>query len=432
MTEHYLTNITPDSFSGLIFGFEGIQNTVVIINGPTGCKFYHSSVSDNQGLRQMEFDPLNYPQLWYFGQPRIPCTYLDKRDYIYGSRAKIEELIDFLKKNLAFDLLVVINSPGAALIGDNLSQIVRSAAGDIPAVIVESPGYSKTVWEGYSRACELLIEQFAEPVKKHNGNRKRVNLLGLSIFQKYYLGDTKELTRLLSLCGIDVNCALCSHCTLDEIRRLADADLNLVIYPEYGLSSASALKKRFSTPYTTCSGLPIGFSATENWIKMICDFLECDSTPALLESERGRADAYIHISRVNSLTGMPKGVKFAVHGTCSQCYGYARFFIRYFGMTADSISVLNKDDTENYKALAELLNSCGMENALDKDIMSTDAALVFADADIIAKLKLMHRRFSGIEIGLPSFGYIDVIPKSHLGLSGSLLLCEQILNGLVY
>ena len=129
MTDRYLTSITPDSFSGLIFGFEGMQNTVVALNGPTGCKFYHSSVSDDQGLRQKEFDPLNYPLLYYFGQPRVPCTYLDKRDYIYGSRMKLEELLNFIKKESPADLLIVVNSPGAALIGDNLSQIVEGVVG---------------------------------------------------------------------------------------------------------------------------------------------------------------------------------------------------------------------------------------------------------------------------------------------------------------
>ena len=32
MTENYLTSITPDSFSGLIFGFEGVKNAVVLLN----------------------------------------------------------------------------------------------------------------------------------------------------------------------------------------------------------------------------------------------------------------------------------------------------------------------------------------------------------------------------------------------------------------
>ena len=47
-------------------------------------------------------------------------------------------------------------------------------------------------------------------------------------------------------------------------------------------------------------------------------------------------------------------------------------------------------------------------------------------------LRAKGKRFSGIEIALPSLGYIDVIEKSHLGIGGGLLLCEQILNGMLY
>ena len=56
-------NIWPDAFSGAIFALEGIKDAVVILNGPTGCKFYHSAISDYQYPRDLSFDPLNYPEM---------------------------------------------------------------------------------------------------------------------------------------------------------------------------------------------------------------------------------------------------------------------------------------------------------------------------------------------------------------------------------
>ena len=47
-------------------------------------------------------------------------------------------------------------------------------------------------------------------------------------------------------------------------------------------------------------------------------------------------------------------------------------------------------------------------------------------------LKAEGRRFSGIEISLPTIGYIDVIDKTHIGSIGGLFLIEQILNSFVY
>ena len=411
MTDDYLENMVPDSLSGLIFGFEGIRNVVVLLNGPTGCKFYHSATADNQMLRQMSFDPHNYPMLWYFGQPRVPCTWLDKRDYVYGSEDKLNEAVGFLHENVTFDLLVIVNSPGAALIGDDLERIameaMREAGADtaIPVITVESPGYSQTVMQGYQQACRIVIDAFCEkPARRSAGRtaRPKVNLLGLSIFHKYYQGDLQEYERLLSLCGIDVQTSLCCESEIEEIRRLPEADLNVVVDPDYGLETARYLEKNYGMPYVCPDGLPIGFEETERFFTRICEALGCDVAPLIEDSERARARSFLYISRINSLTGQPKGVRFAVHGSPARKLGYSRFLTDYFGMSEDT-----------------------------GDIWETDAKLVFADGNIIGGLKARGHLFTGIETGMPSLGYIDVIPKTHLGINGALLICEQVLNGMV-
>ncbi|MDR2620537.1 MAG: hypothetical protein LBC29_05420, partial [Propionibacteriaceae bacterium] len=112
-----ITTITPDGLSGAIFALEGVRGAVVLLNGPTGCKFYHSSTAEAQFLKSSELDPLSYPEKLYFGQPRVPCTYLDSDDYVYGSSAKLGEALRELWERVPFELLGIVNSPGAALIG---------------------------------------------------------------------------------------------------------------------------------------------------------------------------------------------------------------------------------------------------------------------------------------------------------------------------
>ena len=60
-----------------------------------------------------------------------------------------------------------------------------------------------------------------------------------------------------------------------------------------------------------------------------------------------------------------------------------------------------------------------------------EAELVFSDANVIAELMLKNKRFCGIEARMPSMGYTDLIPKTHLGVQGALFLIEQVLNGLM-
>ena len=40
-----LYSIHPDGITGMIFAMEGIKNAVVLLNGPMGCRFYHSTTS---------------------------------------------------------------------------------------------------------------------------------------------------------------------------------------------------------------------------------------------------------------------------------------------------------------------------------------------------------------------------------------------------
>ena len=99
-------------------------------------------------------------------------------------------------------------------------------------------------------------------------------------------------------------------------------------------------------------------------------------------------------------------------------------------MTPDSISLIDEKEDVYMKPLVDFLEKYGVTYALDTPILETQAELVFAGGNTIAALKLNNKCFSGIDISLPTFGYIDIIPKTHLGLYGASLLVELVLNGL--
>jgi len=445
----YTNSITPDGLTGSIFAAEGVRNALTILNGPTGCKFYHSAIADSQTIRQSEFDPHVYSDLWYFGHPRVPCTYLDRDDYIYGSEKKLREILAFVRENAVYDLICIINSPAAALIGDDLKGFARKTDERNPVVVIESPGYSTDVSVGFETATFHILKallpegartpqmsqspKFSESALS-NKQKKSVNIIGLSIYHKYHRGDVRELARMFSLCGIHVNCFLCGGGTVGEIQTVPEADLNVVIHPEYGLKTAAWLEETYGTPWYSLSHAPVGFEASERMVREVSERLGCDASGFFEESARARADAYAFVSRVNSLTGLPKGTDIAIEGTWSELAAYAGFLVKYFGMHIDGLSVLGPDADCAKETCLALLKSFGMEDALERDIMDTRAELVFASGGLIAALRLSSpsRPFSGIEISLPTMGYLDVIPKSHLGLSGALLLTEEVLNGLMF
>lgn len=456
MTENCTRNIAsdgiinPDSITGMIFASEGVRGAVTLLNGPMGCKFYHSTTS--QFL--MDRPPLYLPagpkgrktpvsyqfyDSWFFRQSQVPCTWLDGEDYIYGTADQVRDALVYLRENLAFSLLVLINAPGASLIGDSLEEMAHGILPAARIIVLESPGYSEHFCDGYSLAAEEILRQGFLAEWKKAGERKEtaregrkkgtspsVNLFGLSIWQRYFEGDREELTRLLELMGIRVNCVMAAGCDAEEIGRIPEADLNIVLYPERGLTSAAMLNRELGMPYYVCRKLPVGFDAAEQMAEDVAGRLGVSADPVLAESEKARARAFSRIRPVHEISGLPEGTLFSIEGNSSEVFSYAAFLQEYLGMIPDVLSVTEGNSSADAETETEAVRA-----ALCGSMTETAAELVFGNANAIAMLKTRTEAFCGIEISNPGMGYTDFVPKTHLGIRGALFLIEQVINGLM-
>ena len=400
----------------MIFAMEGMQNSVVLLNGPMGCRFYHSTTSQYLTIRPVLYlpegedgkkAPVDFNSLndWFFRQERVPCTYLDAYDYVYSTKDKISAAMKYIKENIDFDIIAIVNSPGAALIGDNLLEISREILGSKRVVMLESSGYSNDFEKGYSDACLEMLKQVGLPMwtkdlEEKRSRRKKVNLMGFSIWQRYIEGDLEELKRLFALLDIEVGAVPCAGCSFEELKKLPEADLNVVVYPEMGLEAAKFLEEKLGMPYYLCDSLPVGFDATEKMFKDICSLLGLEGLGEAFKEdcERARALAWYKIREISQAYGKPRGVRFYVKGNGSQEKAYTLFLRDYLGMEPSE---------------------------------AEDSELVFSNANMITELMLKNKTFCGIEISLPGMGYTDLVPKTHMGIKGSLFLIEQVLNGLM-
>ncbi len=452
--------IAPDSVTGMIFALEGISRVLVILNGPMGCRFYHSTTSQFLSIRPLLYMPsetgqkvpvdYNYLDSWFFRQQRVPCTFLDGHDYVYGTVEKVREGIRYMKEHVSFDLLAVVNAPGASLIGDRLYEIVHEMMPGKPCVLMESPGFSVDFDYGYEQASlQLLAQNRGMTAGGKSGERPRVNVLGLSVWDRYFEGDRAEIRRLLDLCGIDAGCFLMADCTVEEIRHLPDADLNLVINAQRGGAAARYLEKEYGTPFYECEKLPIGFEAVEELCTDLAGLLHADPSAVEKECRKARAYAWYKINGIYESCGLPKGALFAVKGSFAQVYSYSGFFMRYLGMLPDALCTDAEMQPSERRKLTELLREYHCGNALKKPLNRTSAELLLGDANTITAVmteKTVHREeaeengkpfgdgapsICGIEISLPGMGYTDLVKKTHLGINGALFLIEQVLNGLM-
>ncbi|PIP40732.1 MAG: hypothetical protein COX19_05000, partial [Desulfobacterales bacterium CG23_combo_of_CG06-09_8_20_14_all_51_8] len=221
--------IQPDGFTGVLLAGESVRDGAVILHGPTGCRAHHSAMSESVFPRDDAPERLNFLEPFYFGQPRIPTTYLDGDDFVFGAREKLVRAINAtMKRNPS--LITIINSPGAALIGDNIIQAVAEAAPSAPCAVVEMSPLSASLAEGYQQGLISVLEallpvcQIIEP--------RTVALVGLSIAHQYWAGSVEELRRLLALCNIKVLCAVGAGSSVEEYHALPRAACYAVLHDE--------------------------------------------------------------------------------------------------------------------------------------------------------------------------------------------------------
>ncbi len=421
-------HINADAFSGAIWALDGVRNGVVILNGPTGCKFYHASVSNSQFCRGTSYNPAQIGEEFYFRQNRIPCTYIDGNDFVYGSEEKLKKAIEKVV-NDSHGFVAVINSPGTALIGDNLNGIIKkSLTKNIPFVCIENTGFSEPYNVGFQNASIALLENLnieTKPVKQNT-----INLVGFSIYQKHYEGNLNELKRLLNLVGVEVGCTLMAGCDTQQLKDSSSARLQVLVASEYGSEIKSWYQNNFDTP-TLELPVPIGFDATQYWIETICTELNISPEPAIQDINKARAISFRYLQSLNSLSGFPKGSSYAIKADITEASGLFQFLTPYLGMVPAAIELTNNLNAQSVLHLKESLISKGFDNVLG-NITNSEYHMLFADGNTIAQEKVQHKTFTGVEISLPSLGYTDVIPKATMGSQGALYLIEQVINGLKY
>ncbi|HIH85930.1 MAG TPA: nitrogen fixation protein NifE, partial [Methanoculleus sp.] len=61
--------------------------------------------------------------------------------------------------------------------------------------------------------------------------------------------DLRELVRILGLIGVRVNATLTANATVDDLERLGEAVLNIVLCEPAGLEAAKLLERVCGTPF---------------------------------------------------------------------------------------------------------------------------------------------------------------------------------------
>ena len=417
----------PDGFIGTILAIEGISDARVVLNGPTGCRINPLSLSNRLFPRDNPIKQRSSDEPFFFGQSRIPCTYLDRDDYIHGSTHKLKEILPQIAGK-GDAILGLVNSPGASLLGDDLKRFLTDANLDDVCISFEGAAYSRPFTEGYDRAMAAVLRW----LKLNNlpKTRNRVNLIGFSLIQKYWQGNVAEISHLCNLMGLVVVSVPGAGSSVAEIRESTTAAHNIVIFPEYCRKTADFYESEFGIP-PICSpgGAPVGFTATEIWIRTVAVATGCDPGPALDEIRKCRVHAYNQISRSHSMGGFPRGMTFAIRGDSSFVVPLTIWLFDYLAMIPVSVDFIGEEDPVMVQQLREFLSShMFSSNVIGADPEINEPDIYFGDELTGRGLILSEKSWKSIDILNRTFRTMDFTQKAFLGGQGALWILELIFN----
>jgi light-independent protochlorophyllide reductase subunit B len=240
-------------------------------------------------------------------RPPVTYTTFQARDLGGDTAELVKTSVRDAYERFKPDALLVGESCTAELIQDQPGSLAQGMSLPVPVVPLELPAYSKKENWGASETFYHLVRALLQPlapppgttrepvidVVRRENRRPRANLLGATALGFRNRDDVREITRLLHDLGVDVHVCAPHNATVADIRRIPEADFNIVMYPEVADTAARWLEKTFRMP--TVKTVPIGVLATREFVQEIGTVTGID-VQLLLEHERAGA-AQVDASR---------------------------------------------------------------------------------------------------------------------------------------
>lgn len=174
----------------------------------------------------------------------------------------IRDIIDTANQ-LRPEFIAVAGTPIPMMMGTDFSAIaaiIEKQTG-IPSFGIPTNGM-----HSYINGADLAFEHLAKRLvdmpdtsRVPDPAHPRINILGVTPLDFSVNGSDKSLKALLENCGFEIISTWAMGSSLEDIRKSAGADVNLVVSCA-GLRAARELKRRFNTPYVC--GIPIGTDMT--------------------------------------------------------------------------------------------------------------------------------------------------------------------------
>jgi light-independent protochlorophyllide reductase subunit B len=210
------------------------------------------------------------------------------------------------------------------------------------------------------------------PAQREDG-RPRCNILGPTALGFRHRDDLTEVRKLLELIGIDINVVAPAGATPSDLSRLADADFNVVLYPEIAGVTAQWLRRNFAMPFTRT--VPIGIKATREFITEV-GALAHVNVETLLAEQSSRASWYSKSVDSNYLTGK----RVFVFGDGTHAVAAARVARDELGFEVVGLGTYSR---EFGREVREAAQAYGLEALISDDYLEVEARIAELQPELV-------------------------------------------------
>jgi nitrogenase molybdenum-iron protein beta chain len=377
-----------------------------------------------------------------FSPNLFPCTSVSEKEVVFGGEEKLRSTIDNALKVIDAQLFVTLSGCSAELIGDDIAEVVGKFQADgKPVVYVNTPGFKGNNYEGHGWALQAIFDQFLPPKAGAPDKKKGlVNLFtGMPKVDPYWHGNLRELERLLGLLGLEVNTIFGYGRGVEAVKRLPEAEMNIVVSPWAGVDAVKFLSEKYGAPLLHCPVLPIGAFETTKFLAAAGEFAGIPADKVRAITDEQEREYYYFIERFADFFLETRIVskRFVTIGDAQYALAFTKFLVNDIGMFPTSQYIMDRTPEEWQPSIREEFKR--LSYGIESDVMfTTDGYEVhrhiretdFGGYPLVlggSWDKQISNEIHGNYVNLFSPMIEKLVINSHLaGYSGGLKLLEEI------